>query len=144
VIIPDLNLVLYAHNPGAAAHAAAKAWWRNLLRGAIPVGIPWVVILGFIRLCTSRGVLLPPVTTTEALNRVEAWLEQPVVSILQPGPQHLAHLKVALAVTAGGALTTDAHLAALAIEYRAELHSNDTDFSRFAGLRWRNPLAAAS
>ena len=35
----------------------------------------------------------------------------------------------------------DAHLAALAIEHQAELHSNDTDFSRFSGLRWRNPIA---
>jgi predicted nucleic acid-binding protein len=39
-----------------------------------------------------------------------------------------------------GNLTADAHLAALAIEYQAELHSTDADFSRFSGLRWRNPL----
>ena len=35
---------------------------------------------------------------------------------------------------------TDAYLAALAIDYQAELHSCDTDFIRFPGLRWKNPL----
>jgi len=40
----------------------------------------------------------------------------------------------------GGNLTTDAHLAALAIEHGAELCSCDADFSRFAGLRWLDPL----
>jgi hypothetical protein len=39
-------------------------------------------------------------------------------------------------------LTTDAHLAALAIEYQAELASTDADLARFRGLRWFHPLAA--
>jgi len=43
-----------------------------------------------------------------------------------------------------GGLTTDTHLAALAIEYQAERHSNDVDFSRSSGLRWHNPLKRAS
>ena len=144
MIVPDLNLVLYAYNPGAADHGAAKAWWQNLLGSGAPVGIPWIVVLGFVRLSTTRGVFQTPATTTEALDRVDSWLEQPGVSILNPGDQHLIHLRSALAATSGGALTTDAHLAALAMEHRAELHTNDTDFSRFRGLRWRNPLPAGS
>jgi toxin-antitoxin system PIN domain toxin len=141
MIIPDLNLLLYAYNAGATDHAKAKAWWEKLLRSAAPVGLPWAIVLGFVRLSTTRGVLAVPVTPADALQRVESWLQQPSISILNPGPRHLDLLRTTLAVTAGGALTTDAHLAALAVEYQAELHSNDTDFERFPGLRWHNPLA---
>ena len=66
---------------------------------------------------------------------------QPHVSPLNPGADHLALLRRALeAAGVGGDLVTDAHIAALAMEYQAEVHTNDTDFSRFPGLRWRNPL----
>lgn len=44
-------------------------------------------------------------------------------------------------VGVAGDLTSDAHLAALAIEHRAVLVSADSDFARFAGLRWMNPAA---
>lgn len=64
------------------------------------------------------------------------------MEVLEPGDRHVAVLGTLLAdLGAAGALTTDAHLAALAIEYRCELCSNDTDFARFSGLRWRNPVA---
>src|SRR4051794_32599463 len=70
-----------------------------------------------------------------------SWLERPQVQILQPGPRHLDLLDSLLkAAKASGNLTTDVHLAALAIEHQAELHTNDGDFSRFPGLRWTNPL----
>ena len=140
MIIPDINLLLYAYNPQAANHALARSWWEDLLNTGGPVAIPWIVILGFVRLSTTRGVLNTPVTPEEALAQVDSWLSQPGVAILSPGARHLEHFRAALSVTAGGPLTTDAHLAALAIEYQAELHSTDSDFSRFPGLRWRNPL----
>jgi toxin-antitoxin system PIN domain toxin len=141
MIIPDLNLLLYAYNRGAADHLPAKAWWEQLLRSGYPVGIPWIVVLGFLRLSTTRGVFATAATPAAALRRVESWFVQPVVTVLNPGARHLSILRTNLAVTAGGALTTDAHLAALAIEHQAELHSNDADFARFPGLRWRNPIA---
>lgn len=143
MIMPDINLLLYAYNPGAAQHAAARRWWEGLLREGERVGIAWAVILGFVRLSTTRGVLARPATTAEAISRVAAWLEQPGAFILSPGPRHLEVLARTLAATPGGPLTTDAHLAALAIESQAELHSNDADFARFPGLRWHNPLAGA-
>ena len=65
----------------------------------------------------------------------------PNVFPLNPGRDHLALFRRCLSAAGVGAnLVTDSHLAALAMEYQAELHSNDTDFSRFPGLRWRNPL----
>ncbi len=142
MIVPDINLLLYAYNPGARHHAAARAWWEGLLRSGGSVGIPWIVILGFVRLSTTRGIFASPVTPGEAMDRVASWLEQPAASVLQPGVRHLEILRQMLDETPGGPLTTDAHLAALAIEHQAELHSNDSDFARFPGLRWHDPLRA--
>ena len=144
MIVPDINLLLYAYNPGATRHAAARRWWERLLEGSSRVGIPWVVILGFVRLSTTRGVLVPPATVAQAMERVASWLTQPGVFVLNPGPGHFEVLRRTMACISGGPLTTDAHLAALAIEFQAELHSNDADFSRFPELRWRNPLEVSS
>ena len=105
------------------------------------VALPWAVVFGFIRLVTHPAVLVEPLPPEAALRRVNSWLERRHVEILEPGPRHLeiaARLFTATGV--GGNLTTDTHLAALAIEHLCELHSNDTDFGRFPGLRWLNPL----
>jgi len=142
MIIPDINLLIYAYNPDARDHTGAKKWWEELLQSSASVALPWIVVLGFIRLSTTRGVFVRPASVEEVTRRVDLWFEQPGVFLLQPGRQHWPVVKKTLAVTAGGSLTTDAHLAALAIEYQAELQSTDADFSRFPGLRWRNPLAA--
>lgn len=141
MIVPDANLLVYAYNSDAPHHAAARRWWEELLNGTGPVGLPWAVTCGFVRLMTHPAVLVRPMTTAEAGVSVRAWFERPCVEVLEPGPRHLEILLRLLGepgVT--GALTTDAHLAALAIEHQCELHSNDADFSRFPGLRWRNPL----
>ena len=105
------------------------------------VGIPWVVILGFVRIMTSRVVMTDPMDPVEALDHTRSWLERPQAHLLVPGPRHLEILtEIMRAARASGRLTTDAHLAAMAIEIQAELYSNDADFSRFPGLRWVNPL----
>ena len=142
MIVPDVNLLVYAYNEDAPFHAASKAWWERCLSGNEPVGIAWITLLGFIRLMSNRRVLLDPMATPEAISQCRLWLAEPNVRIVLPGPNHLDVLAELVAGSSAGAnLTMDAHLAALAIEHQAELHSNDTDFSRFSGLRWRNPVA---
>lgn len=142
MIVPDVNLLLYAHNEAAPLHAPARAWWEDLLAREHPVGIPWAVLFGFVRLVTHSRVLTDPLTPGAALDRVEAWLAMPSVRILEPGPRHLEIVRALFDATGvAGSLTTDTHLAALAIEHQSELCSNDADFARFPGLRWRNPLA---
>lgn len=144
MILPDINLLIYAYNEDAPHHAAAKAWWEACLSGTEPVGIAWAVLLGFIRLMSNRRVLLEPMQPQEALDHCRSWLAQPNSRILIPGPTHLDVLMNLLRDSPVSTnLITDAHLAALAIEHQAELHSNDSDFSRFSGLRWRNPVARA-
>ena len=142
MIIPDVNLLVYAHNRAAQEHASARAWWEDLIEREQPVGLPWAVMLGFIRLVTHPAVLVAPLAPTAALASVRGWLDQSNVRIVEPGPRHLDLLgEIFRATGVAGSLTTDTHLAALAIEHQAELHSNDADFVRFSGLRWRNPLA---
>ena len=96
---------------------------------------------GFVRLVTQPNVLNDPFSPEQAIDTVEEWFRLPHVAPLNPGTEHLRLMRGALAAAGvGGNLVTDAHIAALAIEYQAEVHSNDTDFGRFPGLRWRNPL----
>jgi toxin-antitoxin system PIN domain toxin len=141
MIIPDINLLVYAHNESAPLHAKARAWWEACLNGSDPVGLPWISMAGFIRLMTHPRVLVHPMPVPTAVGHVREWLLQPPVRILQPEARFAdLFLDSLLALGTGGNLTTDAQLAALAVEHQAELHSADADFSRFPGLRWRNPL----
>lgn len=142
MIVPDINLLLHAYNADSPSHRSARTWWEGLLNSTQPVGLAWVAILGFIRIVTHRQILANPLTVATACEYPRQWLAQPYVSVIEPGPRHAEILfKLLESLGTAGNLTTDAHLAALAIEHQATLHSTDADFSRFAGLRWINPLA---
>ncbi|MDH5761113.1 MAG: type II toxin-antitoxin system VapC family toxin [Gemmatimonadota bacterium] len=141
MILPDVNLLVHAYNSGSPAHAEARAWWERALGEPEPVGLAWTVVLGYVRIATHPRILTNPLSPDVACGHAESWLRQPQVALIHPGDRHagiLFHLLRNLG-TAGN-LTTDAHLAALAMEHQAELHSTDADFARFPGLRWRNPL----
>ncbi len=106
-----------------------------------PVGIPWAVSCGFVRLMTHPRVLEVPMDPQAAVDHVSSWFERPQVRVLNPSSRHLVLLRRLLgSIGVGGTLVTDVHLAAIAIEHQAALHSNDTDFARFSGLQWSNPL----
>jgi toxin-antitoxin system PIN domain toxin len=144
VIVPDINLLVYAYNEAAPLHAAARRWWEALLSDEGPVGLPWASMLGFVRLVTHPRVLESPVAAEVAVDCVERWLAVPSVRIVDPGPRHLVIVRDLVRATGVAAsLTTDTHLAAIAIEYQCELCSTDVDFARFPGLRWTNPLTNA-
>lgn len=141
MILPDVNLLVYAYNEAAAQHEGAREWLENAMTQEQPIVLAWAVVLGFVRLVTHPAVLEVPLSPGAALDRVEEWLVREHVQTIEPGPRHLRIVRDLLdAIGVAGPLTTDAHLAALAIEYQCELLSNDTDFGRFPGLRWRNPL----
>lgn len=140
--VVDLNLLLYATNADAPQHSKARSWWEGALNGDEQVGLPWPVALGFLRLTTRGGILPRPLTPRQALDTLEEWIEHPQVVLLHPGEGHWAILRELVEATgAAGNLTTDAHLAALTIEYGATLYSTDVDFGRFPTLKFRNPLA---
>lgn len=142
MILPDLNLLIHAYNRDSSVHAAARAWLEQVLQGPESVGLPWAVMLGFVRITTHGRIFANPLPVSAAVGHARSWLAQPQVVLLQPGSRH-ADIVFGLLENLGtaGNLTTDAHLAALAIEHQAELHTTDADFARFPGLNWRNPLA---
>lgn len=141
MIIPDINLLLYAYDAGSPFHSKAAEWWQRCLSGTEPVGLPPVVLFGFVRVATSTRVYHEPMTPAEASGHVRSWLTQPPVRIVEPGPDHILQvLKLLEAVGTAGNLVTDAQIAALTLEHGAVLHTADTDFLRFPGLRWFNPI----
>lgn len=142
MILPDVNLLIHGYNSDSPVHAKARAWWEGLLSGTRPVGLAWVAILGFIRIGTHREILNNPLPVAVATGHARAWLAQPYVGIVDPGDRHAEILFGLLdSLGSAGNLTTDAHLAALAVEHQAELHSTDADFRRFPGVRLVNPLS---
>ncbi|HEX2880661.1 MAG TPA: type II toxin-antitoxin system VapC family toxin [Polyangiaceae bacterium] len=141
MIIPDINLLLYANVATFPEHDTARRWFEGALNGDEELGVPAVSLFGFIRVVTNPRIFSPAMPVNEAVQRVESWLAQPHVQFLQPGPRHL-EIAFDLLRRLGSAqnLTTDVQLAALAIEHQASLCSNDRDFARFPGLRWANPI----
>ena len=141
MILPDINLLIYALDDTSKHHSRAKQWWENQLSGSQLIGFSWTVLLGLIRLVTNPRIYVNPYSPSEILGVVGTWLEQPHVKIIHPSDQHFALLaKLIEQVGTAGNLTTDAHLAALAIERGLILQTTDADFARFPGLKWNNPL----
>jgi hypothetical protein len=141
VKLPDVNVLLYAVDETSRHHDGARAWLEETLSGSETVGFCWSVLLAFVRLSTRPVVFEQPLSADEALDLVEAWLGQPCATVVEPTARHPAVLRDLLgSVGTAGNLTTDAHLAALAIEHGAELCSYDGDFGRFPGLGWRHLL----
>jgi len=138
----DTNILLYAINRDSPLHKRAKTWLEDALSGEETIALPWVVILGFLRVATNPHILPRPLRSDEALAVADGWLGRPQVIALVPGDEHWTILRGLLAESgAGGNLTTDAHVAALAIESGSTLCSTDADFARFRHVRWVNPLA---
>jgi toxin-antitoxin system PIN domain toxin len=141
MILVDTNLLVYTVNRDAAQHQRAKTWFDDILSGTTPVGLPWIAIIGFLRICTNHRILAYPLQAEQALSCVDAWLRQPYVTTLNPGERHWLILNKLLQNNGtAGNLTNDAHIAAIAIEHGYTVYSADNDFKRFTGLQHVNPL----
>jgi hypothetical protein len=122
-------------------HAKARQWWDRCLQGPEGVALAWVVVLGFVRIATNPRVFQRPMTVEDAVERVEEWLSLPHVQWVHPTRTHFQTWSTLLrSIGSAGNLTTDAHLAALAVERGLILQTTDADFARFPGLKWNNPL----
>jgi uncharacterized protein len=141
MILPDVNLLIYAHDETSPFHEKARLWWESALSGREPIGIPVVVALAFVRLVTHPTINQNPMTVAMARERVESWEKVPIVSLLSGSALTLRLVWEFLeAAEAGGNLTTDAMIAAHASERGGTVYSNDRDFDRFPKIRWINPL----
>lgn len=135
--LPDVNVLLFATNQDSVEHEEARTWLEQAFDQG--VGFAWVTLLAFLRLTTRRGIFSRPIEVEDALAVMNVWLEHPRASILHPTDRHPEILgRLLVGAGAGGNLTTDAHLAAIAIEHGAVLGSFDRDFERFSGLKFEN------
>jgi toxin-antitoxin system PIN domain toxin len=140
VVVVDANVLLYAVNRDSAHHEPARSWLDAALAGAEAVAFAWVVLLAFIRVGTNGSIMPAPMTTDDATDQVEIWLDAPAAVVVAPTARHPALMRSLLRESGtAGNLTTDAYLAALAIEHGAEIVSYDRDFARFEGIRQRLP-----
>ncbi len=140
MIIVDTNLLIYAYNRDAPMHAAAAEWLEAVLSSE-EVGLPEVVLVGFIRIVTQPRIVPHPISPAQAIALVESWLALPNVRLLLTTPESFRRCLDAIREAGvAGNLCTDAQIAALATIYRATVATVDTDFQRFAGLKLLNPL----
>ena len=142
MILVDANLLLYAEDSLSEHHETARNWWDTQLSGSEAVALCWPVLTAFIRIGTNARLHKRPLTLKEAIERVQSWIDQPCVRIIQASEQHWELFQKMLRVgNATANLVSDARLAALAVEHNCVLHSTDTDFARFRGSKWKNPIA---
>lgn len=141
MIIPDINLLLYAYHAGSPFHRQAEQWWRECLSNAEPVALVPAVAFGFVRIASNGRVFANPMTPAEATGHVRSWLQRGVVQVLETRTDHVHQvLKLLDDLGTAGNLVTDAQIAAIALEHGAVVHTADAHFLRFPGLRWFNPI----
>lgn len=136
----DTNVLIYAVDPLSEHHQRSRRWLDSEISSGRTVLIPWLVLVGFLRLTTNPSTAVEPLTFADAAEIVNAWTSRPNVSSPHPDANHLARMKDLLAATAtGGNLVNDAHVAALALQHNAVVMTFDNDFSRFPDVRWEQP-----
>jgi uncharacterized protein len=141
MIVPDINILIYAYDATSPHHAKAKSWWEEALSGSEPIGIPWVVVLAFTRIMTHPSVCAEPMTVKQVRKRVAQWSNQPHVRLLAPAAETIVlFFELLEAAELGGSLSTRALIAAHARENGAVVYSSDRDFDRFPAVKWKNPL----
>jgi len=140
-VIVDANILLYAADKSSDFHGPAKGWLEDALNGPARVGLPWPTLTAFLRISTHPRAARNPLTAREAWDFITDWLDAGPAWIPQPGPWHAEVLRrLTVDGSLHGNLVSDAHLAALALEHGVGVCSADSDFARFAGLDWANPL----
>lgn len=141
MIVPDANLLLYAYDSSSPFHKRAAIWWSDCLSGCEPVGLCGVVLFAFLRVGTSRRAFQQPMAIDQATGHVRDWMQRSVTDVLFLEEVDLLRAMEWLDAQGSGAnLTTDAQIAAIASRHRATVHTADTDFQRFPGVRSKNPL----
>ncbi len=141
MVLPDVNVLVYAHRRDAPDHAAYRAWVESVINGDEAFGVSRQVFSGFVRIVTHPKVFKTPSTLEDAFRFARQILDHPQAIVIEPGPRIWEIFeRFCRDHRAKGNLVPDAWYAALAVESGCEWITTDRDFSRFKGLRWRHPL----
>ena len=141
MILPDVNVLLYAFRDDSVDHARYRGWLDGVVNGAEAYGMSPQVLASVVRLATHPRIYAAPARLDDALSFARVLLEQPTCTVVQPGARHFSLFEdLCRRATATGNLVQDAWLAALALETGCEWITTDGDFARFPGLRWRRPF----
>jgi uncharacterized protein len=141
MVIPDANVLIYAHDETSPWHDRARGWWEGVLSGSEPVGLPWVVVLAVTRLLTHPNICDNPLSPSQVRSIVGHWVSFPHVRIIHLSENALGRFFDLLEEAGtGGNLSTDALIALHALEHSARIVSNDRDFDRFRGIKRINPF----
>lgn len=136
----DANVLLFASDVEAIEHRTSTEWLDEALAGSETVAFPWASLIAYMRISTHPAVFASPNSISQARTMVSGWLDSPPSTVLDPGPRHLDFLTRCIEDAGrAGALVSDAHIAALALEHGADIVSFDHDFARFDGVRWIRP-----
>ncbi len=142
MIVPDVNLLLYAYNRDAPEHDEARIWWESCLSGSETVGLTYPVLFAFVRIATGTYAMQRPMSVADAASCIELWRGRRVVRVIEPDSDYVVKVLKLLRSTgsAGGNLVTDAQIAALALQHDGTIHTADRDFEKFDGLKVVYPL----
>jgi toxin-antitoxin system PIN domain toxin len=142
VILPDVNVLVYAMREDAPDHSAYRQWLDDTISNDAQFAVADLVLSGAFRVLTHPRIFSPPTPRDLAWTFIAGVRERPNCTIVSPGPRHWKiFTRLCDESGAKGNLVTDAYLAAVAIESGCEWITADRDFARFPGLRWRHPLA---
>lgn len=142
MLLPDVNVLIYAHREDASdEHEAYASWLTQLATGDEPFALSALALVGVARIVTHPRIFRPPSTLDEAFAFLDELLARPNARVVAPGVQHLKiWQRLCREAGATGKLLADAQHAAVAIEHGCTLVTTDSDFNRFPDLRWHHPL----
>ncbi len=141
MILPDVNVLIYAFRADSKEHASYKAWLEDVVNGPSAYGMSPQVLASVVRICSHPKIFVQPSDIDELLKYCSALTGQPNARIIVPGDRHWRLFgKLCIDAKAAGNLVQDAWNAALAIEAGCEWITTDRDYARFTGLNWRSPL----
>jgi uncharacterized protein len=143
MLMPDVNVLVYAHRADTGEHVEYAEWLSRLAGSDEPFALSELVLQGFVRVVTNAKIFVRPSTLDEALAFVDELRRRPTCHLFRPGARHWdIFVNLCRRARASAGLVSDAYHAAVAIEHGCEWVTNDTDFARFPGLRWRPPHQA--
>jgi hypothetical protein len=141
VILPDVNVLIYAVREDSPEHEKCRLWLESVVRGEMAYGMSPQVLAAVVRVVTHPRIFVPPTPLEEALAFANLLVDQPHCQVIQPGARHWGIFAgLCRRARASGNLVPDAWFAALAIESGCEWITTDRDYARFEGLRWRAPF----